>query len=226
MAEKGRELKTRCFVLRKQDYKETSLIVDVLSFEYGKITIMAKGVRKENGHWAGILDILNELDLILYKNPESQWYIFISGLLVDAHLLDKPLEISSVMQAAAELYRQIDISQPEHSIFFDLIKSFLDFVVTVKTNHILIFWRFLLRFLNIHGIDLDLKHCVICNKDKEFTGFYPQKNGFICDDCSLPELSDYVISISDSAAKNRLKGDPMTDRWKLPDNMQRKRAGI
>lgn len=198
MSDRGRELKTRCLILKKIPYRETSLIVEAISREHGKITIMAKGVRKEKSSWLGLFDILNELDLILYNNPSSQWYTFKSGLLLDSHLLDKNINCSSLMQAAAELYKQIETSQPEYGIMYHLLVTYLKYVPTVQVNAIAIFWRFLMRLFTIYGIDLDFNQCIVCGCTNDFSGFYPQKNGFICDNCLIPEISDYVIPLNNN----------------------------
>lgn len=38
--------KVECFVLSHTDYKENSLLVNVLTKEYGKLTFVANGVKK------------------------------------------------------------------------------------------------------------------------------------------------------------------------------------
>lgn len=43
------------FILRQQKYRETSLILDVLTYEQGRISVLAKGVRKAKSKTAGLL---------------------------------------------------------------------------------------------------------------------------------------------------------------------------
>jgi DNA repair protein RecO (recombination protein O) len=51
------------FVLHTRKYRETSLLVDVFTCDYGVITLVAKGVRKKNSKWAGILQCFQPLEL-------------------------------------------------------------------------------------------------------------------------------------------------------------------
>lgn len=43
------------FVLHRRPYRETSMLVDLFSLDYGRLTVIAKGVRKTKSQWAGIL---------------------------------------------------------------------------------------------------------------------------------------------------------------------------
>lgn len=45
----------RCFVLHRRPYSESSLILDVFSEEYGRITLMAKGARSKRSNLKGAL---------------------------------------------------------------------------------------------------------------------------------------------------------------------------
>ena len=51
------------FVLHTRKYRETSLLVDVFTCDYGVITMVAKGVRKKNSKWAGVLQCFQPLEL-------------------------------------------------------------------------------------------------------------------------------------------------------------------
>ena len=43
------------FILHQQNYRESSLIIDVLTRDFGRISLIAKGVRKAKSKFAGIL---------------------------------------------------------------------------------------------------------------------------------------------------------------------------
>ena len=45
----------RCFVLHRRPYSESSLILDVFSEEYGRLTLMSKGVRSKRSQLKGAL---------------------------------------------------------------------------------------------------------------------------------------------------------------------------
>ena len=43
------------FILQQRKYRETSLIIDVLTRDFGRISLLAKGVRKAKSKTAGML---------------------------------------------------------------------------------------------------------------------------------------------------------------------------
>lgn len=43
------------FILHRRPYRETSVLLDVFSQEYGRISLLAKGIRKKNNRLAGML---------------------------------------------------------------------------------------------------------------------------------------------------------------------------
>ena len=62
MGQAGRELQSG-FILQHKNYKESSLILDVLTSDNGIIPILAKGVRNKHSRWAGVLLPFSRLDL-------------------------------------------------------------------------------------------------------------------------------------------------------------------
>jgi len=68
----SRDVKTKGIIIKKVNFRETSIILDVLTSEFGVISVIAKGIRKQKSKDTGLLEILNELELNLYKNPNSE----------------------------------------------------------------------------------------------------------------------------------------------------------
>ena len=196
MSVSRRDLITKGIILRKTKYRETSLILEVFSPKFGLIAIMAKGVRKQNSKSTGLLEILNELDLTLYKNPQSEWYIFKEAELIKSHLNNVSYETSILMQAAVEIYRQLISDLNDFIKLYELLKQYLEYTPNINTNGITIFWRFLSRLFTIIGIEINLNKCVICEKEKPFYAYYPQKHGFICRECYRPVYDNFLIKLS------------------------------
>ena len=42
------------FILKQRQYRETSLIIDVLTQDFGRVPVLAKGVRKVKSKTAGL----------------------------------------------------------------------------------------------------------------------------------------------------------------------------
>ncbi|MBK8815254.1 MAG: DNA repair protein RecO [Methylococcaceae bacterium] len=77
------------YILHYQNYRESSLIIDVLTRDFGRISLLAKGVRKAKSKTCGLLQPFKPLSLS---------YMGRSGLktLTDAELLDVSGELSGI----------------------------------------------------------------------------------------------------------------------------------
>ncbi|MDA3814393.1 MAG: DNA repair protein RecO, partial [Candidatus Cloacimonetes bacterium] len=175
----SRDVKTIGIIIKKVNFRETSIILDVLTPEYGVISIMAKGARSAKSKSIGHLEILNELELNLYRNPSSDWYIYKSSSLLEAHLFDINFHTGILMQAAVEIIKQIIIPVEDSQAIYKLLQTYLHYIRTVDKNGIAIFWRFLLKLFRIIGIEFDISNCVECSQRKQFFAYFPQKHGFI-----------------------------------------------
>lgn len=196
----SREVKTKGIIIRKVIFRESSIILDVLTPNFSVVSIMAKGIRKQNSKNTGLLELLNELEFDLYKNPNSEWYIYKSAQLGNAFLFNISHTTNILMQAAVEVLRQIIISVDDSEAVYDLLRSYLQFIITVEKNGIAIFWRFLLKLCKIIGIEFNINNCVECSQRKKFMGYFPQKHGFICKDCYHPVNDEQIINLNDNAA--------------------------
>ena len=201
MTEKSREIILEGIIVRKVHYRETSIILDIFTNKLGIIPVMAKGIRKEKSKSAGLTEILNELELVLYKNPSSDWYIYKSASLTRAHLFEVDFKTGILMQAAAEIYRQLIIPGEDAEKLYELLLKYLQFVLQVKKNGIAIFWRFLLRLFRLIGIEFNSTTCINCGSKGDFIAYFPQKHGFICKKCFRPVYNDLVFEISGEQAE-------------------------
>lgn len=43
------------FVLHQRPYRETSVLLDIFSYDYGRLSLMARGVRQQRSAWRGLL---------------------------------------------------------------------------------------------------------------------------------------------------------------------------
>jgi DNA repair protein RecO (recombination protein O) len=58
------------FILQQRKYRETSLIIDVLTYDFGRISLLAKGVRKTKSKTAGMLQPFIPLIISYYGKAE------------------------------------------------------------------------------------------------------------------------------------------------------------
>ena len=60
-------IKTEGFVLKTMLFKESSLIASIFTKKFGKIKVLAKGVRRPKSKLCGALELFNLDEIIFYK---------------------------------------------------------------------------------------------------------------------------------------------------------------
>lgn len=197
---KGR-IKDRGIILKFSDYSESSLIIRCLTSSHGIISILAKGLRKQPQKNA--LIVLSEYEFILYEPTDAGLYLFCEAALLKDHSFDYAPEIWTAAQCGAELIAVQVIHGNEHEMIYDFLRLYLDYLSGIKTNAILVFWRFFIRLLQIVGIQFSTTSCGLCHdEDAKPIARDLATAGLLCADCFYGSESKerYLLLSSQSAA--------------------------
>lgn len=117
-------LETEAIVLRRSVFKESSLICDVLTPEWGVIPVIAHGVRKEKSPLVGLCE---PLDLVRYELAESRSrYRTLTGGNLLRHLpRDLSYETLECLSAVAELTVLLQAPDGEWEDLFQSVRGVL-----------------------------------------------------------------------------------------------------
>jgi DNA repair protein RecO (recombination protein O) len=77
------------FILHQQNYRESSLIIDALTRDFGRISLIAKGVRKAKSKTAGVLRPFVSLSLSYVGKSDLR-------MLTDAEILGHTIELTGM----------------------------------------------------------------------------------------------------------------------------------
>ncbi len=121
----GTDLKTEAFVLRRTNYGETDRILNLLT-PGGKVSCLAKGVRKEKSKLAGGIELFTLSSIVLHKSQRSELMlltsakmkVFYSNLLID---LDRLEVASKIIKELNRITEQVDNEE-----FFSILKQSLE----------------------------------------------------------------------------------------------------
>ena len=121
----GTDFKTEAFVLRRTNYGETDRILNLLT-PNGKISCLAKGVRKEKSKLAGGIELFTLSDIVLHSSQKSdlglltsaKMKVFYSNLLID---LDRLELASKILKELNRITEQVDNEE-----FFSILKQSLE----------------------------------------------------------------------------------------------------
>ncbi len=192
-------------ILKQIEYSESSLVLRFLSKEFGAISILAKGVRKQAEKIQ--FTNLHEYDMGLSEPKESGLWLYIDhDLLANYSTYPNPATWAAA-ECGMELISQMITSSDEHAPIYELAKSYLDYLKRVDSNAILIFWRFFIRMLRLGGVGSRLDSCCVCHKSLDnFEVIDLQHGGLLCSSCrqdnsnhenqqKLSELSSQVLRL-------------------------------
>jgi DNA repair protein RecO len=193
-------LKTRAFLLRKQPYSESSLILQVFSEQSGQLSILAKGLYKNKQSGASMLNVMNEYEFIISDASEGKLHILKEFSVIREFPADLPLETWVCAQAGLELVSKLIINKEDAPLFYQALQSYLYYLEGVITNPITITWRFFLRIYKLLGIPIDMCRCSVCQSDMAAPrGFRTGTGQLVCPTC-LPVLTD-AVELSPEAGK-------------------------
>ncbi len=118
-------LKTQAIILRRTNYGEADRILSILTPNHGKISVMARGVRKEKSRLAGGIELFAICDLNLTKSAQNVgeiWTLtgsklnkFFAQIMTDYDKLQFGYDAIKLIARAAET-----VDEPD---FFDLLKD-------------------------------------------------------------------------------------------------------
>src|SRR3989338_1831147 len=67
--------KTEAIVLRRFDFRETSLIADFYTRDFGKLSGLFKGIRSEPGKFASNVELFSHNEVIFYRSRNSSLHL-------------------------------------------------------------------------------------------------------------------------------------------------------
>ncbi len=144
------------FVLHSYPYKETSLIVDVFSRDYGRVSLVAKGAKRPTSALRSVLQTFQPLNISWTGKSEirtlttAEW---VGGML--------PLEKSALLCGfyLNELLVKFLLRDEANTVLFDLYVSTLN-QLAHNENAAIVLRKFELILLQQAGFIGDLTYCV------------------------------------------------------------------
>lgn len=212
--------KTEAIVLKRQDLRETSLVVTFYTKEFGKINGVLKGIKGPKSQYLSFLQPFTHNEIVLYERTDRDLH-----LVSQCELKDLFPTIRQDLARIAHAYYFIELVNEltaDHDtnpgVFESLISSLRLLSVEDGGKVARIFEVKLLKLL---GLEPSLDSCVRC-RTSEFDQirFSPLLGGLLCERCfrederAIPALRGTIASIShikemawDQATRLKLSSD-------------------
>jgi DNA repair protein RecO (recombination protein O) len=187
--------KVEGIVISEQDYSESSKIINVITKEYGKIGIIAKGSKKMKSSLRGVSGKLTYGYFHIYYKKGKLSDLISVDIINNLRTIKSDIIKISYVSYLVELVDQIMKEEFEQEIYDLLISTILKleegYDPLVMTNILE------LKLLDYLGVRPIIDCCALCGNNKTIATISSDKGGYICLDCLKGEkiVSDKAIKL-------------------------------
>lgn len=195
-------------ILRRIEYADYDLIVDLLTLERGRISVIAKNARKSRKRFAGILEPFSCLDAVFSQSAGK------TGMMVlkEAAMTDpfETIRLNMEKMAYASYWsemvnRWVGEDEAQRALF-ELLYYALSTLNGGCVAHRTLSILFQMRFMALAGMAPRLDTCRVCKKHiDQMAGptiyFDVARGGIVCHTCGLGARSAHGMPLSKGTVK-------------------------
>lgn len=182
--------RAEAIVLGKRDFRETSLIANFYTRQFGKISGILKGIRQEPNKFASSMELFSYNDIIFYQKTNSSLHL-ISQCDLKENFSPLRQDVIKIGLASCfcELLDAIMPQEEKHEEIFDLSLDCLK-ELEISTNPYKIATIFKIKILALSGFKPHLDSCVSCTqKISGQAKFSLSLGGLLCQKCANKDFS-------------------------------------
>ncbi len=181
MSRRSRSIRTEAVVLRQKNFGEADRILTLFTARLGKLSAIAKGVRRPGSRTGGHLDLYQRTDILLAKGRNL--YIITQAEVIDGYrAVREDLARVSYASYCAELLDRFTVEEGEaQPPLYDLLTDTLSRLA--ETPNLALATRYFeLQLLALVGFRPDLHTCVIGGEtvQAEDQFFSAAEGGVVC----------------------------------------------
>ncbi|MDP2929448.1 MAG: DNA repair protein RecO [Candidatus Omnitrophota bacterium] len=187
--------KSEAIVLRKQDLRETSLILTYYTKDFGKIKGILRGVRGLRGlSGGGALEIFAHDEIVFYDRKSSDIFTTSQCDLIEFfNPIRRSLEKLAYATYMVELLDSVTTLGDKNEEVFELLLNSLKFLSTEASSR-RVARIFEIKLLNVLGIMPALGACANCSGKVDTSAkFSVLQGGLICKKCFASDSSAFDI---------------------------------
>src|SRR3989338_9116207 len=188
-------LKTQAIVLKSFDFRETSRIATFFTKEYGRVSGILKGIRKDPKKFGSSLERFSVNDIVYYQYRNSDLHLVSQCDMRNFfYPVRQDLKKSIAAHYILELVNMIMPTEEKNTKVYQLMLDFLSDLE--KTDDVTkLIHLFQIKILLISGFKPHLDTCLSCHKIIQGKARFSLKDGgLICVDCPASETTVHFIS--------------------------------
>ena len=186
--------KAECLVLNKRDFRETSIIVDFYTRQFGKISGLLKGIRTQPDKFASNLEPFSLNEIIFYRKTHSSLHLVSQADKRDnftriRQSIEKTTLACFMMELVASLMQLEDKNEEIFDLAFCSLKE-----LETNYNPEKITTIFKIKILALSGFKPHFDSCVSCtDKIMGQSKFSLSFGGLLCPRCMSKDPSSRAI---------------------------------
>ncbi|MEW6652593.1 MAG: DNA repair protein RecO, partial [Bacteroidota bacterium] len=188
---------TKAIVLRRLDFGDTSRIVHFFTEEYGKLSAMVKGAKSPKSKTGFAIDVLNVVELVLYKK-ETREVQLVSQVELLKHFqkIRDDFEKFRFASAVIELLATIISESEPHPKLYEGSVKILSLIDSSNESPKILFTKYFFFFLKELGYEFQFGHCSLCGRaiSKGEQASYNFEAGMACIDCRADKIANFNFS--------------------------------
>lgn len=198
------ETKTKAVTIRTIDHKDNDKILWLYSLELGRISIVAKGIKKGNAKlkFAGEPFCFAEFDLIETSN---RFVLKTASQIESFYAIREDFDRYLAGCVVLETLALTEEENPNTEMFLLTLNTLKTLTTEEEPNKLLI--KYLLGYLKIAGILPTLASCSVCQKSPSKVYIDFERSGAVCEDCR--SLNSILLSKSTVAVLQLIDGAKM-----------------
>lgn len=171
------------FVIKRHDFRNTSIIANLYTLRFGKIAGIFKGFYTLKKEFSTTLDIFTLNEFVFYPKKREIWLVSFADLIYDYPFLRENISQTRAASLFIDLIdKTMQLWDRNFDVFY-LLKNCLQVLSKEEKTHKIIY-IFLIKFLTLAGIKPELNRCIICHNEFEKDFFFSvSKGGFVCKNC-------------------------------------------
>ncbi len=186
--------RTEAIVLNKHDLRETSIIANFYTRDFGKLCGELKGIRSEPAKFASNLELFSHNEIIFYRKRNSSIHLISQA--------DKSNNFDGIRQSISKsgmgtlMMELISCVMPDEDKNEDVFNLILDCLkeLAVTNNPDKILTIFKIKMLAFSGFKPHFDSCVSCyDRILGQSKFSLSLGGLLCERCSSKDLSSRTI---------------------------------
>lgn len=186
--------KTEAIVIKTFDFRETSIIAEFFTRDFGRLKGILKGIRKDRRKFSSTLEPFSYNEIVFYQSRNSEIHLIsqcdlrdnFKNLRVD---LKKIHLASFLMELVGTLLALEDKNEEIFSVIFSCLKD-----LSIASDPVKIINIAQIKLLRLSGFKPHFDSCVLCNDDILGDAKFSSKfGGLLCPRCLYRDSNNHSV---------------------------------